>query len=144
MTCTEFLSSIKSHNAHIAPAPDSSSIILANTNLQNMHAAILPNFIIELYSHCGAITLDSGYIFGPTEISRDKDYPIPDIVSINHELIGIPQIQNKTVFGQNDLFWFAFDAFGKCEMLDNISLTVMRKYDDAWRAMYDCLIAGKL
>lgn len=144
MTCTEFLSSIKSYNAQIAPPPDSSDIILANTNLQNMRAAMLPNFMIELYSQCGAIVLDCGYIFGPTEIARNKDYPVPDIVSINKKLIGISQINNKTVFGRNDLFWFAFDAFGKCEMLDNISLNVMRKYDDAWRAMYDCLIAGKL
>jgi hypothetical protein len=48
------------------------------------------------------------------------------------------------VFGRNDLFWFAFDAFGTCFMLDNTALRPLRKYDDPWRALTDCMIVGKM
>ena len=59
-------------------------------------------------------------------------------------LSNIATIRGKTVFGRNDLFWFAFDAFGTCYMLDNLNLRVLKKYDDPYRAMLDCLIVGKI
>ena len=50
----------------------------------------------------------------------------------------------KTIFGMNDLFWFAFDTNGQCMMLDNLTLSTLRKYDDPYQAMLDCLIVGKI
>ena len=66
-----------------------------------------------------------------------------DIVSINRELSGIKKLRGLTLFGRNDLFWFAFDSFGTCMMLDNLNLGVLRKYDNPYRAMSDCLLGGK-
>jgi len=144
MTHDEFLSSMKSKGATFAPASMQPEITLANSALQAMRAAMLPQFMMELYSTAGAINLGAGYIFGPTEWSAGKQYPVPNIVQINKEIESVLQMRGKTVFGRNDLFWFAFDAFGKCCMLDNINLRVLRQYDDPYRAMTDCLVAGKI
>jgi hypothetical protein len=59
-------------------------------------------------------------------------------------MIGNKNLFGKTVFGRNDLFWFAFDAMGNCFMLDNLTLSQLRKYDNPYRAMLDCLIVGKI
>ena len=144
MTYAEFLSQMKTHGAYIAPPMPQNNTLIATTNLQQLRVAMLPKFMIELYSQCGGLILDTGYIFGPSEINRGKNYPVPDIVQINRDTAGIPALCGKTIFGRNDLFLFAFDSFGVCQMLDNITLAAMRTYDDPWRAMTDCLIAGKL
>lgn len=144
MTTTEFLSAIKSRGAIIAPPADVSTITLANTNLQNFQAAMLPAFIIDLYKSTGGINLGNGYIFGPTEFQIGNNFPTPSIVDVNKDISNIKSMRGKTVFGRNDLFWFAFDSFGACFMLDNLTLKPIRKYDDVYRALTDCLIAGKI
>lgn len=144
MTMQEFLSSMKSHGATFAPAATDGAIMLANTALQNMQAAMLPMFMIDLYRITGGIILGNGYIFGPSEISQGARHSAPDIVRINSEISGITNMRGKTVFGRNDLFWFAFDSFGTCFMLNNLTLNPMKKYDDPLRALTDCLIAGKI
>jgi hypothetical protein len=57
---------------------------------------------------------------------------------------GNKNLFGKTVFGRNDLFWFAFDTMGTCYMLDNLTLSILRKYDDPHRAIIDCLVVGKI
>lgn len=141
--CDEFLSTIKSRGATLAPAPGARAATLANTALQNLRAAMLPAFLLEMYTKAGTINLGTGYIFGATEVARGAKYPIPDIVSVNRELTAIKKLRGLTVFGRNDLFWFAFDSFGNCMMLDNLNLGVLRKYDNPYRAMSDCLLGGK-
>ena len=144
MTQEEFISSIKSSGAFFAPATDERDISLVNAGLQQLRAAVLPMFIIELYKTVGGIILGDAYIFGPKEISAARKFPVPNIVQINNDISGLPQMRGKTVFGRNDLFWFAFDAFGTCFMLDNLTLKTLRTYDDPWRALIDCLAVGKL
>ena len=144
MNCNEFISQIKSHGAQFAPPATPQQITLTNSALQHIRAAILPTFITELYLQCGAINLGTGYIFGPSEIARGTKYPIPNILQINQDLTAITKLRGKTVFGRNDLFWFAFDAFGKCFMLDNTTLNTLRQYDNPYNAMIDCLMAGKI
>lgn len=144
MTQQEFLDLIKKHDAIIAPAPNTDKIGIININLQQIHAALVPPFLQNLYLACGGIRIGRGYIFGPTEIKSGIQYPIPSILQINQELTNIAQMRGKTLFGRNDLFWFVFDAFGKCAMLDNIGLKTLRQYDDPYRAMLDCLVGGKL
>jgi len=144
MTTTEFLSFIKSRGAKIFPAMPGTDLSVVNANLQNMRAAMLAPFIIELYHQCSGITLGSACIFGPKEIERDIKYPLPSIEKINNDMMGNKNLFGKTVFGRNDLFWFAFDTTGACFMLDNLTLSVLRKYDDVYRAMTDCLIVGKV
>ena len=144
MNCTEFLSSMTQRDAIIAPPATEREITLANTILQQIRAAILPKSLIDFYLECGGINLGSGYIFGPNEISRGAKYPIPSLAQANRNLSGISHLRGKTVFGRNDLFWFAFDTFGKFLMLDNITLKTLRTYQDVYQAMSDCLIAGKL
>lgn len=144
MTTSEFLSLIKNRGATIFSPVSATDINTANTNLQDMRIAILPPFLQDLYTNCSGITLGSACIFGVTEIDRGIKYPLPSIIQINKDIIGNKNLSGKTVFGRNDLFWFAFDAFGNCFMLDNITLSVLRKYDDPYRAIMDCLIVGKI
>lgn len=144
MTQDEFLSSVKSNGALLAPGNSDRQIAITNSTLQNIRAATLPTFMIELYKSTGGIILGNGYIYGPTELKLTDKYPVPSIVDVNSEIASIACMRGKTVFGRNDLFWFAFDAFGTCFMLDNLTLRTMRQYQDPYRALTDCLIVGKL
>lgn len=144
MTTDEFLSAIKSRGAILAPAPQPNQVALANVALQQRRCAMLPQFITEIYSRTGGINMGNGYIFGPTDVAYNARFPAPSITQINDEIANNPKMVGKTVFGRNDLFWFAFDAFGTCFMLDNLTLSPLRKYDDPYKALTDCLIAGKI
>ena len=144
MTTTECLSLLKSRGALIFPPLGNIDINAINANLQDAQAAILPAFLIDLYKNCSGITLGSGCIFGIKEIDRGIKYPLPSIVEINKDLKGTKALFGKTVFGRNDLFWFAFDTMGNCFMLDNLTLAVLRKYEDPHKAIIDCLIVGKI
>ena len=144
MATNEFLSLMKSRGALIFPPTPETTISLANASLQKIGAVMMPSFLLDLYKNCSGITLGSSCIFSVKEIQRGIKYPLPSIVQINKDLTGNKKLSGKTVFGRNDLFWFAFDTSGNCFMLDNLSLTVLRKYDDPYRAMTDCLIVGKI
>lgn len=144
MTTTDFISLIKSKGAVVMPVHNSNTINVANTYLKDIGAAMLPSFLIDLYYSCSGITLGSACIFGPTENDRGIKYPLPSIIDINKEIRGNKNLVGKTIFGRNDLFWFATDALGNCVMLDNLNLCVLRKYNDTYRAMMDCLIVGKI
>ena len=144
MNTDEFISLIKSRGATVFPVSDLNAITMANAGLQEMRAAMLPAFLIDVYRHCFGISLGSAVIFGPKEIDRGIKYPLPSIASVNREICGNKNLFGKTVFGRNDLFWFATDALGKCVMLDNLTLSVVRNYDDPYRAMVDCLMVGKI
>ena len=144
MTNNEFLSYIKSRGAKIYASKNAGAINIANINLQKIRAAMLPNFLIELYNVSSGITMGSACIFGPSEIERTGKYPLPSIIQINTDIAGNKNLFGKTVFGRNDLFWFATDALGNCFMLDNLTLSVLKKYDNPHQAMIDCLIIGKI
>ncbi len=144
MTCSEFLSTMQSRGAKIYAPAHQNQILLLNGALQQRRYAILPQSIKDLYTLIGAINLDTGYIFGPNEILRDKTYPIPSILKINDDISILGKTVGKTIFGRNDLFWFAFDAFGTFYMLDNLNLTPLRRYDNMYNAITDCLISGKI
>ena len=121
MTNDEFLSSIKSRGASFAPGATQRDIILATNALMAMQAARLPQYMWK----------------------TNRKVPVPSIVNINNEIAKIQSMHGKTVFGRNDLFWFVFDTFGTCYMLDNVALRELRKYDNPYKAMTDCLVAGK-
>ena len=144
MTQNEFLSIIKSHGGAIGAAADATTVQLANVHLTQMRAAMLAPFIRELYATTGGIQLGCAAIFGPAECAMGAGYPLPSIVDINHAIASIDDMRGKTVFARNNLFWFAFDAFGVCYMLDNLTLRPLRKYDDPYRAMTDCMAVGQL
>jgi hypothetical protein len=144
MTRDEFLSLMKSSGALFAPSAGDSSIALAGNGLQAIRAATLPIFMIDMFKTTGGIILGDAYVFGPLENKTTNKFPVPDILQINSEISGLAHMRGKTVFGRNDLFWFAFDAFGMCFMLDNTALRPLRKYDDPWRALTDCMIVGKM
>lgn len=140
----EFLTKLSERNVIFAPAATGGQINLTNINLQQIRAAMLPNYMINLYQKYGGMKLGTGYIFGPNKFTRSSKYPTPSIFQINSELTNISHLRGKTIFGRNDLFWFAFDSFGTCVMLDNLRLGILRKYDDQYRAMLDCLMGGKI
>ncbi|MDR0741358.1 MAG: hypothetical protein LBF28_01130 [Rickettsiales bacterium] len=144
MAIDELLSLMKSNGAVFAPAAADREITLAGNGLQNIRAAILPMFAIDLYKTVGGIILGDAYVFGPRENKTAKKFPVPNILQINSDISNLPQMRGKTVFGRNDLFWFAFDTFGNCFMMDNTTLRPLRKYEEPWRALTDCLIAGKM
>lgn len=144
MTCAEFLSAMQSRDAKIFAPAHQNQVLLLNGALQQRRYAMLPSSLNELYGQIGAINLDMGYIFGPNEIMRKSTYPIPSILKVNDDIAPLGKTMGKTIFGRNDLFWFAFDAFGTFYMLDNLHLTPLRKYDEPYHAMIDCLISGKI
>lgn len=144
MNKNEFLSLIKSRGAQCFAPASQNAINVANTNLQDMRAAMVPIFLQDFYTTCSGACLGSACIFGPDEIQRGIKYPMPSIIKINKDMMGNKNLFGKTVFGRNDLFWFAFDTYGNCFMLDNLTLSVLRKYDNPYRAMLDCLIVGKI
>jgi hypothetical protein len=144
MTLDEFLSLMKNGGAESAPAATDAEISMTATLLQNIRASSLPQFIIDLYAKVGGMILGDAYIFGPNELKMTDKFPVPTIAQINREISGIASMRGRTVFARNDLFWFAFDAFGNVFMLDNARLAVLRKYDDPYRAMTDCMAVGKI
>lgn len=144
MTTQEFLSAIKSRGAIFAPPATINQITFTNTTLQQRRHAMLPQTFIDLFTTTGGINLGNGYIFGPNEIARNGLYPIPSIVQVNDDIAPYGKTTGKTIFGRNDLFYFAFDVFGTCYLLDNLTLNPLRRYDDMYRALTDCLIAGKI
>ena len=144
MTCSEFLSAMQSRGAVIYAPAHQNQVLLLNGALQQRRYAMLPALLAELYSQVGGINLDTGYIFGPNEIMRKSTYPIPSILKVNDDIAPLGKTMGKTIFGRNDLFWFAFDAFGTFYMLDNLSLMPLRKYNNLYQAMTDCLISGKI
>ncbi len=143
MTEQDFIQDMQNRGANFAPAGAPGQVSITNINLQKIRAAMLPSFMTELYKQCNGINLGTGYIFGLAEFGLPGKHPTPSIIQINQDLTNIPVLRGKTIFGRNDLFWFAFDAFGNCFMLDNINLKVLRKYDNPYQAMSDCLLGGK-
>lgn len=144
MTRDEFISTLRARGMEITAPRPARDIATANLLLQGMRAAMLPVSLQELFAITGGIINGAGYIFGPAEIQRGATHPVPSIVDVNRGMAHIASLRGKTIFGRNDLFFFAFDAFGAFYMLDNLSLRTLRKYDDMYRAMTDCLAAGKL
>ena len=143
MTVNEFISAITQRGAQTTAPATEQQITLLNAALRQNRFAMLPRAMIDLYGITGSLNLDTGYIFGPIEIMRNGVFPIPDILTINNDIAPLGKTNGMTLFGRNDLFWFAFNAFGQFFMLDNLTLKPLRKYDDPYRAMIDCLIAGK-
>ena len=143
MTVNEFISAITQRGAQTTAPATEQQITLLNAALRQNRFAMLPRAMIDLYAITGSLNLDTGYIFGPIEIMRNGVFPIPDILTINNDIALLGKTNGMTIFGRNDLFWFAFNAFGQFFMLDNLTLKPLRKYDDPYRAMIDCLIAGK-
>lgn len=143
MTVNEFISAITQRGAQTTAPATEQQITLLNAALRQNRFAMLPRAMIDLYAITGSLNLDTGYIFGPIEIMRNGVFPIPDILTINNDIAPLGKTSGMTIFGRNDLFWFAFNAFGQFFMLDNLTLKPLRKYDDPYRAMIDCLIAGK-
>ena len=144
MTESEFLSAIFERGAKMAPPSTMGQINIINVNLQQIRAIVLPEPMIKIYLQCGGIKMDTGYIFGPSEFGFDGKYPTPDIFQINNQLTNLSQMREKTLFGRHDLFWFAFDSAGKYIMMENVGLNIVRTYTDPYRAMFDCLIGGKI
>ena len=95
MNKEEFLSLMKSRGAQIYPSQELAAVAVANTNLQDMRAAMLPTFLQDFYTTCFGITLGSACVFGPKEIERAMKYPLPSIIKINKDMVG-----NKNLFGK--------------------------------------------
>ena len=144
MTHDEFISKMKEKGALVWGPVNARYIEHAISSLQRIKCAMLPNFMIDLYTKTAGVNLGTGYIFGPSELPNGNNFPIPSIVQVNDEIQNIPAFRNKTLFGRNDLFWFTFDSFGTFYMQSNVTGAVLRKYDDPYRALSDCLMGGKI
>lgn len=144
MTINELLSLLRENGATVSPPMAVRAVELMQLSLQQSKMAILPTTMIELYGACGALQIGDSYIYGPSEIARGNAYPIPSITDINRDLTNIPTLRGKTVVGRNALFWFATDAFGFGYMLDDLGLNVLRKYDNTYQMIKDCMAVGKI
>ena len=129
------------------PTVKDAQIAPVQNALQQMQAAMIPMAFIDFYkTAAGGMYLGDAHIFGLEEITRGKQsvYFIPGILQVNRDIGGLAHMRGRAVFGRNSLFWFAFDAFGNCFMLNNMTLTPMRQYEDIYKAMNDCLAIGKI
>ncbi|MCL2748811.1 MAG: hypothetical protein FWE50_01930 [Alphaproteobacteria bacterium] len=144
----EFLSLMKNSGAIMLPVVTDEEIGVTRTSLQQLQAAIIPMAFIDFYKNvAGGIILGDAEVFGLSEFKRETPqiaYFVPSILQIGREFSGFPQMRGKTIFGRNGLFWFAFDAFGNCFMLSNVNLAPLRKYEDIYKAISDCLAVGKI
>ncbi|MCL2338451.1 MAG: hypothetical protein FWC51_00675 [Proteobacteria bacterium] len=147
MTREEFFSELKNRNAIMLPVTSDRAIELSRGSLQQMRCAMFSLELIDIYKNmAGGIIMGDANIFGPDKFDRVKfNYEIPDIVQVNREIANIPAARGKTIVGRNQMFWFAFDAFGTFYMLNNLNLGTLRKYEgDPYRAIMDCLIIGRI
>ena len=144
MTRDEFLSTMTSFRATIAPGGTARDIELMAAGLQRMRAAIAPAWLRDFYAVCGGVILGNAVIFGPKEIENGLQHPVPTVIQVNDEIANMESMRGMTVWGRNDLFWFALDTMGTCYMLDNTTLRKLRKYDDPYRAMGECMAVGRL
>ena len=153
MTREEFISELQSRGATLLPPSNTRALELAQNALQQMRAAMMPPAMIDIYLNtAGGMIMGDANIFGPDEIVRPvRNYEIPGLMQVNREIAGlppgprIPGARAKTIFGRNQMFWFAFDAFGEFYMLSILNLDVLREYKaDPYRAILDCLAVGKI
>ncbi|MCL2017767.1 MAG: hypothetical protein FWG80_03290 [Alphaproteobacteria bacterium] len=147
MTREEFFLELKSRKVTLLSTASDRAIELSQNALQQMRAAMMPLSLIEIYRNIsGGLISGDANIFGPEEVFRPaRGYEIPGLIQINREILGMPGLQARTVFGRNQMFWFAFDAFGNFYMLDILNLNPLRKYEsDPYRAILDCLAVGKI
>lgn len=146
MTREEFINELKSREAILSSPVSNRAIELSQNALQQMRAAMMPLVLIDIYrTIAGGIIMGDSHIFGPEEIHRPRGYEIPSLTQINREISGIPGARGKTVFGRNQMFWFAFDAFGNFYMMNILNLNPLRKYEaDPYRAILDCLAVGNI
>lgn len=147
MNTNDFISLLQTNCAILLPVSSARTLELTQNNLQNMRIAMIPMDLLEIYKNvAGGIILGDANIFGPDKYDRvPADYELPDMVSVNRELSGNKSLSGKTIFGRNQMFWFAFDAFGRFYMLDVLTMRPLRDYGtDAVRAITDCLMFGKI
>jgi len=147
MTREEFFAELSNRNAVLLPVASDRAIELAQNSLQTMRAAMMSLDMIDIYKRiAGGIILGDSNIFGPEKFDRAAyNYEIPDIVNVNREVSNINALRNKTIVGRNQMFWFAFDAFGTFYMLDLLNFNSLRKYENGpYRAIMDCLAVGKI
>ena len=147
MNREDFFSELKTRNAILLPCASDRAIELAQNSLQTMRAAMMSLALIDIYKRiAGGIIMGDANIFGPEKFDRAvSNYEIPDIVTTNREVSNIGALRGKTIVGRNQMFWFAFDAFGTFYMLDVLNMNPLRKYEsDPYRAIMDCLAVGKI
>lgn len=144
MNSSEFISSLSSRGVRFAPATDSRQLELTSATLRARRMIILPSQLSDFYRHAGGANLNNAYIFGPTESVYHRSFIVPDLITVNMDISRLGLTPGITIFGRNDLFWFGYDAFGVFYMLDNLTLRPLRRYDNAQRAITDCLIIGKI
>ncbi|MCL2538615.1 MAG: hypothetical protein FWF34_01430 [Alphaproteobacteria bacterium] len=147
MTREEFISELKNRGAILMPTVSDRAIELVQNGLQTMRAAMMSLGLIDIYKTIGGgMILGDANIFGPEKIDRvSANYELPDIVQINRDVANIGALRGKTIIGRNQMFWFAFDAFGNFYMLDILNFRILRKYEnDPYRAIIDCLAVGKI
>ncbi|MCL1902038.1 MAG: hypothetical protein FWG18_00230 [Alphaproteobacteria bacterium] len=148
MNREEFIAELTNRNALMLPTTSDRAIELARGSLQQMRAAMMSLELIDIYKNiAGGIIMGDANIFGPEKFDRANgaNYEIPDIVQVNREIANVPAARGKTIVGRNQMFWFAFDAFGTFYMLDILNLNPLRKYEsNPYRAIMDCLLVGRI
>ena len=143
MNIENIISFAKSNGADLSPAPNQNSIIRLNNNLSFLHKAILPSFMNNFYKYTGSILLGNSCIYGIDDIKNSR-YFIPSILNVNRDFLLSNILNEKTIFGRNDLFIFCFDTLSKCYMLDNITFSLVKSYTEPELALHDCIGMGTL
>ncbi|MDR1027626.1 MAG: hypothetical protein LBL46_04385 [Rickettsiales bacterium] len=126
------------------PAGNTRALELASAALQSMKAAVLPKIMTDAYQAAGGAVLGDACWFGLEDAARPVGYEMPSIVRVNREMSGFSVLRGFTIWGRNQMYSFSANAIGEIWMHDMLTFQRLRKYDDFWTALTDCLMVGKL
>ena len=127
------------------PAANERAIVLANSAFQQMKASTLPLAVSNFYMEHGGVILGDACMFPIDDVDRPgRSYILPGIIKINREILHLDTLRGKTIWGQNQFYFFMCDATGSLYMQDVLTLSVLRKYGDFYQALSDCLLVGKV
>ena len=141
----EKINHLKKSGAIFLPASNDRALELANASFQQMKASVMPSFVSDFYLKYGGVILGDAYVFPIEDADRSqRNYTIPGIVKINRDLAHLNLLRGKTIWGQNQFYFFSCDILGGLYIHDVLTLQILRKYTDFGAALSDCLLVGKI
>jgi len=141
----EKIAYLEDSGAKFLPPSNMRALELANAAFQQMKAAILPKALGDFYLAYGGAILGDACVFPVEDTMRPgRNYELPGIVKINRDMTRFQVLRGKTVWGRNQIYIFSADVAGNLYMHDVLTLQVLRKYEDFYAALTDCLLVGKI
>jgi hypothetical protein len=141
MTMNELIAFATKQKA-VVDAPLSDSALLQTQGaLQAMRKMVLSAPVIEIYKSVGGILLGDSELLPINKMAR-LGYTPKTLIEFNQDLENVSLLGGRTVFARNAFFWLVSDIDGSIAMIEIYTQKTVKKYDDAARAVVDCLTLG--